>query len=305
MSSNNNNNNFSEPPPSKSPRVRVNWASPNKKRSPGRPQDKPGRCGFHATLNGFMLSTLGRKLVSAYLKKKKNAGFVPKTVAANSCPAVGSDLFWSYIARWLAPGNANFHKGVNSNLLHKNTGVNNNVGGRASYGQGPFIKKFSNHMFGKPNPTIVLEYAWHLHDRTPIQRIIRNESGTYKLSHAYVEGGFFHRFRNASGRTNVISVSHAICAYIKNGEERIFDSNAPHSVAFNWVDNPNHVRDWYRHFYWNMPYGKANMRNKYKSKDRSTKEIMGGLDLHWDKTRVAYTLVYVKVVGNSNNLNFT
>ena len=287
-------------PKPQSPNVVVNWASPSKVRSPGRPQNRPGRCGFHATLNGFMLSSLGRKLVSHHLKMRKNAGFVPGAVNASTCPAVGSGLFWSYVARWLAPGNAAFHKGVNSNLLYQNTIHGNaNAPNKPGYGLPAYVRTFSDKMFGASNPVLVKHEAWSFRDKSPIQRMITNNSGTYKLSHAYVSGGF--RFRLPSG--NMIRVGHAIAAYIKNGEERIFDSNAPHSVAFNWVDNPNHVRDWYRHFYWRQPYAKAEPgTGGHLRANSSLQNRFGPLPIK--ETAVSYTLVYIKVNGNSNNINF-
>lgn len=282
-----------------SPNVVVNWGSPGKKRSPGRPQNRPGRCGFHATLNGFMMSTLGRKLVSHYLKMRKNAGFVPGPVSANSCPAVGSGLFWSYVARWLAPGGANFHKGVNSNKVYANT-----IHGNANpplgmpYGKPAYVREFADRMFGTDSPVLVKHEAWTLHKRDKIDRIIKTESGTYKLSHAYAGGGM--RFTMPNG--NIYRVSHAFCAYIKNGEERIYDSNAPHSVAFNWVDNPNHVRDWYRYFYWRQPYAKAESGGtRYYRANSSLQNRYGNMP--WKNTIIDFTLVYIKVVGNTNNLN--
>jgi hypothetical protein len=287
-------------PKPQSPNVVVNWASPSKSRSPGRPQNRPGSCAFHATLNGFMLSSLGRKLVAHYLKMRKNAGFVPGVVNASTCPAVGSGLFWSYVARWLAPGNATFHKGVNSNLLYQNTvHGNSNISNRPAYRLPGYVKKFTDKMFGTSSPVLVKRDSWSLSNRSPIQRIITNNSGTYKLSHAYVEGGL--RFMVSPG--NVIRLPHAICAYIKNGEERIFDSNAPHSVAFNWVDNPNHVRDWYRHFYWRQPYAKAEPGASGHLRANSSLQNRFGT-LPFKETLVVYTLVYIKVNGNSNNINF-
>lgn len=282
-----------------SPNVVVNWASPGKRRSPGRPQNKRGRCGFHATLNGFMLSTIGRKLVSHYLKVRKNAGFSPSPVTANACPAVGSGLFWSYVARWLAGGNTNFHKGVNSNKLWANTvHGTENANKRPGYGAPAYVREFSDKMFGATSPVLVKHEAWTHTKRDPIERIIRNESGTYKLSHAYVSGGIRSRMPNGGA----FYISHAICAYLKNGEERIYDSNAPNSVAFNWVDNPNHVRDWYRHFYWRQPYAKGEPGNGGLLRGNSSMQSRYG-NMPWKESGVSYTLVYIKVVGNSNNIN--
>jgi hypothetical protein len=246
-----------------------------------------------------MLSTIARKLVAHYLKVRKNAGFSPSPVTANACPAVGSGLFWSYVARWLAGGNTNFHKGVNSNKLWANT-----VHGTANankpprYGQPAYVRDFSDKMFGATSPILVKYEVWSTLKRDPIKRMIRNETGSYKLSHAYISGGVRSRLPNGGA----FQLSHSICAYIKNGEERIYDSNAPHSVAFNWVDNPNHVRDWYIHFYWRQPYAKGEgVGGSLLRRNISLQSLYGKMP--WKESGVSYTLVYIKVVGNSNNIN--
>lgn len=197
-------------------------------------------CWFHATLNGWLLSDVGRKFLKIYLKKFKYSNNVKPYTRVMACPRRGviPVYFWSYVEymikqienpRKLDTFNAAVQLGIEyeQNAVIKNLIPERNSerrGGRVSDTQIFFDKVFTPKHWGK---SIEKYYGRRIiYTKEFIEDDIPDVSG-YTLSHAYITYTSKNLHR------------HAICGVIYKKQMYIYNSNRLEMIRCDWRNHKN------------------------------------------------------------------
>lgn len=209
-----------------------------------------GTCWFHSSLNIFLLSPTGRRLLREALARYLLTQ--PKLLNirnnSNACPMRGKinlQYFWSYVKYKFTnrnSGKASRNNLVSENYLIRNLGLRKE--NENTEGGGPNdLQRFIDAVFP---PDIKEEIIVKSYNRSYNNKISTNVKG-YKLIGCNIIGEWREDRRMAG---------HAICGYIceKANSAYIYDSNNLRSFRMDWVNDPKRVADYFfRQYLYNNP----------------------------------------------------
>jgi hypothetical protein len=215
----------------------------------GRMQNK-GTCWFHAILNIFLLSSVGRKMLREQLKLyTKDHTLLNIHNNSNACPMRGTinkQYFWSYVKYKLA--NIKSGKASRDNLVGENHLIRNlNIRKENESTRGGFvmdIKKFIMTVF-PDNDMGIAKITKQGDDINKWKGFGLYSTSGNKVFGAWISLSWL--------KNNKVLHGHAICGFICNNERYIYDSNSLRSYKVDWIKEPGRVVE-----YLNRRYGMKN-----------------------------------------------
>lgn len=231
----------------------------------GRMQNK-GTCWFHAILNIFLLSFVGRKMLREQLRLyMKNHNLLNIRNNSNACPMRGTinkQYFWSYVRyklQTLKYGKASRNNLVSENHLIRNLNLRK-ANAPTTGGTKQDLKLFVDTIF--PNSDIGFGMVTMFGDKPPSKGI-----SIYSNSNKTAFGAFIkmHWYKKIDGEL-VFHQAHAICGFICKKQLYIYDSNNLRAYKLNWLREPTRVAE-----YLNRRYG---------------------MHSNWEHTKLEYVILY-------------
>jgi hypothetical protein len=214
----------------------------------GRLQVK-GTCWFQGIINGWMLSTPSRQIMKRKLQAFKQSDEMKKYTNIQACPMRGKlpVFFWSYVEYMInaiegkSKNNRNFNVQVMKNnqfstdnliqnifKLNKNKTEDGNIKNVYMFLDLLFPGNWSN---DKPEYDI---YVKNFRDNESIVA-----APGYKLLHSWI---------TMTGQS-FTEGGHAITGFICNKTPRVFDSNFPNILPYDWVKNTDVLKAHFKTIY--------------------------------------------------------
>ena len=220
----------------------------------GRLQVK-GTCWFQSVINGWILSTPSREIMKRKLAAFKQSNEMKKYTDIQACPMRGKlpVYFWSYVEYMIdaiegkSKNNRNFNVQVMKNkqfstddLIQNIYKINKN---KTEGGTIKNVYMFLDLMFPGNWSDDKPEYDIYIKNFEDNETIVTPPG--YKLLHAWITS------------TN-ISIGHAITGFMCNKTPRVFDSNCPDVLPYNWVKDPDVLK-----LHFKQIYNLTNKLNRY------------------------------------------
>ena len=203
-------------------------------------------CWFHTSVNGFLFTPLGRKLLLKAHQLYKNKR--PAT-NGNSCPRPGTlnlPNFWKYIIARIEKRIPIYEKKAILNIRPGRKVAGGSYNDLAVLCQlifGAVGFRYTNAFFNTSRlnrskiknmndvPPVILDASTDVTDIENKTGELENGKFVYELNHVYISI-YDRTVTNNSLKT--AAVGHAITGYTCRGKRYIYDSNFPKSIQLNW-----------------------------------------------------------------------
>jgi hypothetical protein len=214
----------------------------------GRLQVK-GTCWFQGIINGWMLSTPSRQIMKRKLQAFKQSDEMKKYTNIQACPMRGKlpVFFWSYVEYMInaiegkSKNNRNFNVQVMKNKQFSTDNLIQNIfklnKNKTESGNIKSVYMFLDLLFPGNWSDDKPEYDIYVKNFGDNESIVA-PSG-YKLLHSWITmtGQSF----NEAG--------HAVTGFICNKTPRVFDSNFPNILPYDWVKNADVLKTHFKLIY--------------------------------------------------------